>query len=299
MRWLNYHHLLYFWLVAREGGLAPASAELRLAPSTLSAQIRALESSLGEKLFTKRGRRLVLTEAGRVAYRYADEIFALGKELPRAIAGDQQERPLTLSVGVAEAVPKLVAQKLIEAALRLSQPVHLVCTEGQPERLVSLLAVNELDIVLSDMPVGPSLRIRAYSHLLGECGTGFFATPALARKYRKGFPASLSAAPMLLPAEGSSLRRSLDHWLAAREVQPRVVGEFTDSALLKAFGQAGVGVFPAPAVIAREIERQYQVRLIGEVAEINERYYAISIERRLRHPAVLAIREQARHQLFA
>lgn len=299
MRWLNYHHLLYFWLVAREGGLAPASAELRLAPSTLSAQIRALESSLGEKLFTKRGRRLVLTEAGRVAYRYADEIFALGKELPSAMAGMQQERPLTLSVGVAEAVPKLVAQKLLDAALRLAQPVHLVCIEGQPERLISLLAVNELDIVLSDMPVGPSLRIRAYSHLLGECGTGFFAAPALARKHAKGFPASLSGAPMLLPAAGSSLRRSLDHWFAAHEVQPRVVGEFTDSALLKAFGQAGVGVFPGPVVIAREIERQYQVRLIGEAAEISERYYAISVERRLRHPAVLAIREQARHQLFA
>lgn len=299
MQWLNYHHLLYFWLVAREGGLAPASAELRLAPSTLSAQIRALENSLGEKLFTKRGRRLVLTEAGRVAYRYANEIFALGKELPHAIAGAQQARPLTLSVGVAEAVPKLVAQKLLEAALRLPQPVHLVCTEGHPERLVSLLAVNELDIVLSDMPVGPSLRIRAYSHLLGECGTGFFATPALARKYTKGFPASLSNAPMLLPAEGSSLRRSLDHWFTAHEVQPRVVGEFTDSALLKAFGQAGMGVFPAPTVIAPEIERQYQVRLVGESADINERYYAISVERRLRHPAVLAIREQARHQLFA
>lgn len=299
MRWLNYHHLLYFWLVAREGGLAPASAELRLAPSTLSAQIRALESSLGEKLFTKRGRRLVLTEAGRVAYRYADEIFALGKELPSAMAGMQQERPLTLSVGVAEAVPKLVAQKLLDAALRLAQPVHLVCIEGQPERLISLLAVNELDIVLSDMPVGPSLRIRAYSHLLGECGTGFFATRALARKHAQAFPASLSGAPMLLPAAGSSLRRSLDHWFAAHEVQPRVVGEFTDSALLKAFGQAGVGVFPGPVVIGREIERQYQVRLIGEAAEIRERYYAISVERRLRHPAVLAIREQARHQLFA
>lgn len=299
MRWLNYHHLHYFWLVAREGGLGRASARLRLAPSTLSEQVRALETALGEKLFTKRGRQLALTEMGRIAYRYADEIFSLGNELQQAMQGGQKARPLTLSVGIADAVPKLVAQKLIDAALHLSEPVHLVCSEGHPERLVSMLATHELDIVLGDEPVGPSLRVRAYSHLLGECGTCFFATASLARAHARSFPASLGGAPMLLPVEGTTLRRSLDHWFAARGLVPNVVGEFADSALLKAFGQAGVGIFPAPMVIAREIERQYQVRVVGEAPEVKERYYAISVERRLRHPAVIAIREQARHQLFA
>lgn len=299
MQWLNYHHLLYFWLVAREGGLAPASAQLRLAPSTLSSQIRALEVSLGEKLFTKRGRKLVLTDMGRTAYRYADEIFSLGNELQQAMAGAHHARALTLSVGVADAVPKLVAQRLLEAALHLPQPVHLVCREGPAERLVASLALHELDIMLSDVPLGPSLGVRAYNHLLGQCATTFFASPALARKYAKRFPSSLTDAPVLLPTENTNLRRSLEHWFAQHGLRPRIVGEFADSALLKAFGQAGTGIFAGPAVIAREIERQYQVRAIGHAPDLQERYYAVSVERRLRHPAVLAISEQARHQLFA
>lgn len=299
MQWLNYHHLLYFWHVVREGGLAGASKALRLAPSTLSAQIGSLEKVLGEQLFTKRGRRLALTDVGTLVYRYADDIFSLGKELQQAVQSGAPARPRILSVGVAAALPKLIVQKLLEPALHMAEPVHIVCREDSSDRLVSELAVYDLDVVLSDVPVGPSLRVRAYSHLLGECGTTFFGAPALARKYGKTFPACLAEAPVLLPTANTTLRRSLDHWFAARRLSPKVVGEFEDSALLKAFGHAGAGLFPGPSVIAREIARQYQVRVIGEVPEIKEQYYAISVERRLRHPAVLAISEQARHQLFA
>jgi LysR family transcriptional activator of nhaA len=208
-------------------------------------------------------------------------------------------RQQTLSVGVAEGLPKLIVQKLLEPALQMPSAAHIVCREDHPDRLVSRLALYELDVVLSDVPVGPSLHIRAYNHLLGECGTSFFATAALARKYAKNFPASLVDAPVLLPTENTALRRSLDHWFAARGLEPRVIGEFEDSALLKAFGHAGAGIFPGPTVIEKEIARQYQVRVIGNVPEIRERYYAISVERRLRHPAVVAIGDRARHQFFA
>lgn len=297
MEWLNYHHLLYFWLVAREGSLAAASAELRLAQSTVSGQIRSLEQSLGEKLFARSGRRLVLTERGRVVFRYADEIFTLGRELRDAIKG-RPGKPLSLVVGVADVVPKLVALRLLEPALHLPEPIRLVCREDRPERLLAQLAVHELDIVLSDGPVAPSVSVRAFSHLLGECGVVFFAKPKVAAALRPKFPASLDGAPMLLPTENTALRRSLDQWFAARGLRPKVVGEFEDSALLKVFGQTGLGIFPAPAVIAENVQRQYQVRPVGRVDAIRERFYAISVERKLEHPAVVAISEEARHKLF-
>jgi LysR family transcriptional regulator, transcriptional activator of nhaA len=298
VKWLNYHHLHYFWLVAREGTLARASKELRLAPSTVSGQIHALERSLGERLFAKSGRRLVLTETGRLVYRYAEEIFTLGRDLRSAVEGLPVGRPSSLVVGVADVVPKLVALRLLEPALRQPEPMRLVCREDKPERLLAELAVHNLDVVLSDAPVGPSLRIRAFSHLLGECGIDFFATPDLAHAHKRRFPRSLDGAPMLLPTENTALRRSLDAWFIARGVRPKVVGEFEDSALLKVCGQTGMGIFPAHSVIADEVERQYQVRLVGSAEPVRERFYAISIERKLKHPAVVAISEEARQKLF-
>lgn len=298
MEWLNYHHLLYFWVLAREGSLLRASAELRLAQSTVSGQIHALESTLGEKLFAKSGRKLVLTDVGRVVYRYADEIFSLGRELRDAVKGRAVGRPLTLVVGIADVVPKLVARRVLEPALNLPVPVRLVCRENKPARLLAELAIHNIDVVLTDAPVGPSIRIRAFNHLLGECGVMFFATAELAAKHRRNFPKSLNGAPMLLPTENTTLRRSLDEWFAARGVRPKVIGEFEDSALLKVFGQTGTGIFPAPSIIAKELQDQYQVRVVGRVEEVRERFYAISIERRLKHPAVVAISEQARRQVF-
>ena len=298
MQSLNYHHLLYFFLVAREGGLLPASEKLRLAQSTISGQIHALEQALGEKLFVRSGRRLMLTEIGRHVYRYAEEIFSLGQELKDSLDGRSSGRPMALNVGVADAVPKLVAQRILEPALRLEEPVRLVCREGKPDHLLAELAVYGLDVVLSDAPTPPSVRIRAFSHLLGECGITFFATAPLAEAHRRNFPRSLNGAPMLLPTENTALRRSLDQWFTRESLHPTIVGEFEDSALLKVFGQSGAGIFPAHSVIAEEVRRAHQVHSVGRTDEVRERFYAISVERRLKHPAVVAITAEARAKLF-
>jgi LysR family transcriptional activator of nhaA len=298
MEWLNYHHLHYFWAVAREGSLARACRELRLAPSTVSGQIHALEASLGEKLFVRSGRQLVTTETGRVVFRYAEEIFALGRELRDAVRGRPVGRPMSLVVGVADVVPKLVARRLLEPALRHPEPVRLVCREDKPDRLFAELAVHNLDVVLSDAPVGPSIRIRAFSHLLGECGVTFLASPELAAAHKRKFPKSLDGAPLLLPTETTALRRALDHWFGARGVRPRIVGEFDDSALLTECGETGLGIFPVPAVVADTVKRTYSVQFVGSADPVRERFYAISVERKLRHPAVVAISEAARHELF-
>jgi LysR family transcriptional activator of nhaA len=298
MEWLNYHHLLYFWLVAREGGLNPAAARLRLAHQTVSAQIHALEHALGEKLFERKGRRLALTELGRVAYRYADEIFALGAELQETLRGRPSGRPLRLVVGIADAVPKLIARSLVAPAQRIPEPVRLVCREDKPERLLAALALHELDVVLSDAPVPAGSGVRAYSHLLGECAVALFAPPAVARRLARGFPRSLDGAPVVLPTENTALRRALEQWFEAQGVRPQLVAEFEDSALLKAFAQDGEAAFAAPEPIAAEVERQYRVRRIATLAGLRERFYAITVERRLRHPGVLAISTSARTKLF-
>jgi LysR family transcriptional activator of nhaA len=296
--WLNYHHLLYFWLVAREGGLAPAAAKLRLAHQTVSAQVHALEDALGEKLFERQGRRLALTELGRVAFRYADEIFALGTELQETLRGRPSGRPLRLEVGVADAVPKLIARSLLAPAQRIAEPVRLVCREDKPERLLAALALHELDVVLSDAPVPPSANVRAYSHLLGECAVAVFAPPPVARRLARGFPGSLAGAPMILPTENSALRRALEHWFDAQQIRPLIVAEFEDSALLKAFAQDGDAAFVAHEPIAAEVERQYRVRRIATLPGLVERFYALTVERRLRHPGVLAISATAREHVF-
>jgi LysR family transcriptional regulator, transcriptional activator of nhaA len=299
MEWINYHHLLYFWTVAREGGLVAAGKVLRLSHPTLSTQIRVLESQLGEKLFERAGRKLALTEVGRVVYRYADEIFSLGREMVDTVKGRAGGQPLRLDVGIANVVPKLVVRRLLEPALGLREPVRLVCYEDSYEKLLADLALHTLDVVISDSPVPPGSSIRAFNHLLGETSITIFGTKNLASQYKKGFPKSLGGAPMLLPLEDLLLRRSLNQWFDRVGVKPQVVAEFADSALLKVFGADGVGIFPGSSVMESEIKRQYGVVVIGRVPEVRERFYAISVERKLKNPAVVAISQAARHRLFA
>lgn len=299
MEWVNYHHLLYFWVVAREGGLKPAGKVLHVSHPTLSAQIRALEEQLGEQLFSRQGRKLVLTEMGRVVYRYAEEIFSLGREMLDTVKGRSTGKPLRLNVGIVDALPKHVVRRILEPALQLKEPVRLVCHEDALEVLLGDLAAHTLDVVISDAPIPPGASVRAFSHALGETGVSFFAQAAMARAYRRGFPRSLDGAPMLLPLESSALRRSLEAWFSRQEIKPRVVAEFEDSALLNVFGAAGLGVFAAPSAVEAEIVRQYEVEALGRVDEVRERFWAISGERKLKNPAVVAICDVARAELFA
>jgi len=296
--WLNYHHLLYFWVVAREGTIAAACEQLHVAQPTISAQLRKLEQALGHKLFERSGRHLVLTETGRVVYRYADEIFTTGRELLDTLKGRPTGSPLRLRVGVADMVPKLVAHRLLAPAFSLPEPVQVICFEGKPPELLGRLARHELDVVLSDSPAGAQEGVRAYNHALGECAVSLFGRADRAAGYRRRFPRSLEGAPMLLPTANTMLRRALEHWFDAEGIRPIVVGEFEDSALLKVFGQQGVGLFPGPAVMEKEIQRQYQVRVVGRLEAVREQFLAISMERRVKHPAVLAITDTARTRLF-
>lgn len=298
MEWLNYHHLLYFWTVVKEGGVAQAAKALRLAPPTISGQVRALEESLDLKLFDRVGRKLQVTDEGRLVFRYADEIFNLGRELLDTVKGRPTGRPLLLRVGISDALPKLVCHDLLVPALRLPEPVQIVCHGDKTERLLAELAVQGLDLVLSDVPVGGNIKVRAFNHLLGECGLTFFATPDLARRYRRGFPQSLDGAPLLVPTENSLVRRSLDHWFESIGVRPRVVAEFDDSGLLKSFGQGGEGIFTVPSVVEAGVRKQYSVQVVGRTDEVVERFYAITVERRIKHPAAVAISDSAKENLF-
>jgi LysR family transcriptional activator of nhaA len=299
MEWLNYHHLLYFYTVAREGGLAPAARALRLSHPTLSSQIRTLENALGEKLFARVGRRLVPTEIGQVVYRYAEEIFGLGREMMDVVRGRSAVRAPRLLVGVADALPKLVVNRLLKPAMRLPQPVVLVVREDRPDALLVALSRHTLDVVLVDAPVGAGSGVRAFNHLLGECDVTVFAAPRLVARYRRGFPRSLHGAPMVLPIDGSALRRSLEQWFEVLEVRPQVVAEVEDTALLNVFGQEGLGLVVAPSVMARDIRRHFGVRSVGTIPAIKERFYAITVERKLHNPAVAAICAEARNALFA
>ena len=298
MFWLNYHHLLYFWVVAREGGLAPAGKVLRLSHPTLSSQVKKLEEALGVALFEKRGRKLALTETGRIAYRYANEIFGLGAELREAVRGQRTAGPLRLTVGIADVVPKLLVRQMLAPALAGPEPVTLVCREDRFERLLADLAAHELDVVIADAPVPPGSAVRAFHHLLGESGVSALAPPALVRSLRKGFPASLDGAPMLLPLSESPMRRTLSAYFARHGITPRVVAEAEDSALLKAFAADGMGVLFVPTVIADLVAARYDVAVVGELAGVRDRYYAISVDRKLVHPAVVAIRDGAKGELF-
>ena len=295
---LNYQHLKYFWAVSRHGNLTRASAELLLTPQTVSTQIRDLEKSLGVELFSREGRRLVLTDIGRVVYRYANEIFNIGREIQDVVQG-LPGRAMHLAVGIADVVPKLIAHHLIEPAIQLKEPIRVICREGRTDRLLAALAIHKLDVVLTDAPIPPAVKIQAYNHLLGESQVTFMASEKLARNCRKGFPESMNGAPILLPAEGTILRGALEQWFDSLEIRPMVVGEFEDSALIKVFGHAGVGVFAVPSVIQDEVGRQYGVEPIGLAEGIVERFYAISLERKVRHPAVAAVCVAAKSVLFA
>ncbi len=289
---------MYFWLVAREGSLTAAAAKLRLAHPTLSSQIRNLEESLGEKLFERQGRRLVLTEMGRIVHGYAEEIFALGNEMLDTVRGQPTGGAPRLVVGIAEVMPKLVAKLLLDPARSHAIKARIVCREDKTDRLLAELGAHALDVVLSDRPAPAGGPLRIFNHLLGECGITIFARKALAAKYRADFPRSLHRAPMLMPTEPTALRRALDQWFASKELRPRIEGEFDDLALMKAFGQDGRELFPSPSVIESAVKRQHDVEVVGRIPEVKERFYAISAERRIRNPALIAICEKARNDLF-
>lgn len=298
MATINFHHLHLFRTVARAGTLARAAAELQLTEPTVSTQIKALEAHFGQPLFSRAARRLQLTDAGQTALRYADDIFSLGDELKQAMAGEVGDRPRRFLVGIADVVPKMIAYRLIEPALRMTDSITLHCSDDIPERLVAALSVHALDLLITDAPVTPAANIRAFNHLLGESGTTIFGTRDLAARYRPGFPGSLHGAPFLLTLPASAIRRALDAWFQQQDVRPSVNGEFADSALMKVFGQNGHGLFAAPTVLEAEVQAQHGVEVVGRLAEVKQQFYAISAERRMEHPAVTAIARAARTRLF-
>jgi LysR family transcriptional activator of nhaA len=297
MDWLNYHHLLYFWTVVRTGSIAAASAELRLAPPTISAQIKRLEESLGEKLLARSGRGLAPTEVGRVVFRYADDIFSTGRELLSAVKQRPTGRPMRVAIGVDDVVPKEIVHALVQPALELEEPVRLVFREALLQRLLADLALLELDVVLSDAPVTPTVDSRLYNHPLGECGVVWMGVPELARGHRRRFPRSLDGAPILLPTGDTALRRGLDLWLETQGLRPSVKAEFEDFSLMRVFGQRGLGLFPVPSVLEAQLGRSYGLRRVGSAAGVTSQFFAISMERRLRNPAVVAISRAARRLL--
>ena len=298
MRHLNYSHLLYFWTIAREGSVVKAAESLSLTPQTISGQLKLLEEAIGRPLFDRVGRRLILSEMGHVVMEYANEIFSIGAELSQVVRGQRSATQSMLSVGVVSSMPKLIAERLIAPSLLDEEPIRVRCHEASLEQLLGELAVHQLDIVLSDQPMPSGLSLRAFNHRLGESGLAFFAQRRVARQYKGKFPQSLDGAPMLLPSQHSALRRRLDDWFDGHDIAPVVVGEFDDSALLKAFGEAGAGLFAAPSVIEAEICKMYGMSVIGATDSVTEHFYAISPERRIKHPAVARITEAARSDLF-
>jgi LysR family transcriptional activator of nhaA len=298
MEWLNYHHLYYFWTIMKEGSITAASSRLSLAQSTVSAQLTKLEESLGGKLFNRQGRKLEATDLGQMVFQYADKIFTLGRELMDQVHSRPAIGPLSLRVGIVDVIPKLVVRKLIEPALKMDRKLRLACHEGKEADLLAELALHQLDLVISDGLPKPGLSIKTYKHFLGECGITFFAEKKLAEKLSGTFPDCLDNAPLVMPLSMSILRGAIDQWLESLSIRPVIVAEFEDNALLTVFGQAGDGVFMAPTIIESDIETQYQVDIIGRCNNIKEKFYAISVERILKHPAVVAITDTARHSIF-
>ena len=292
---LNYHHLRYFWVVAREGSISRACTRLHVSQPTISGQLRAFELTLGGPLFSRRGRNLQLTALGESLVQYADGIFALGRELSQSLHGGSNTMGQRLTIGISDQVPKLIAHRLIEPALGVAGGVRLTCTEDSPKQLFAELALHGLDVVISDEALPSSLSVRGYSHLLGETGIAFFAAKIFKpANLRRDFPASLEHVPLLLPHASAAISQQIARWFAERNMNMRIAGEFQDSALLKVFGQAGVGVFPAPAAIAESIIKQFDVEEIGRTDLIRERFYAITIQRRITNPAVAAITKVGR-----
>jgi LysR family transcriptional activator of nhaA len=297
MEWLNYHHLQYFWRVVRAGGVTEAARELRVSTPAVSAQLKELQESVGEPLLTRSGRKLVLTEMGRTVFTYAEDIFSLGQELMDTVKNRPTGRPLRVDIGVVDVLPKMIAHWFIEPALRLPEAVRIVCREASSDQLITRLATLELDVVLSDSPADPSRNIRAYNHLLGESAIAFVGIGSIVNRLKGKFPQCLSGVPMLLPTDNTSIRRNLDYWFEVNSIQPLIVGEFEDYALLRAFAQAGTAVFPIPSVFAAELRKQDKLVTIGSTKEVKTLFYAISAERKLKHPAVVAICESARQFL--
>lgn len=296
---MNYKHLYYFWWVARTGSVVKAGEQLNVTPHTISGQIGILEDELGTPLYVKRGRNIELTEAGKRAFVYAQEIFALGAELEDSLRNYQVGgRPVDFRVGVVDAVPKTIAYHLIEPATSLPEAVRIYCRESKLENLLTDLAAHRLDLVLSCAPIPSTVSVRAYNHRLGESGTSFFATSRLIKRLTGKFPVCLNGAPMLVPSEDVPVRSRLDRWCRDNKIQPRVVGEFDDSALMKAFGRREMGIFIGPTVIESEIEAQYGVKTIGRSSEVADEFFAISVERRVKHPCVVAIAEASRNRFF-
>ena len=300
MEWLNYHHLLYFWVVAKRGSITLASKELRLAHPTISGQIHRLEEVLGEKLFTRKGRNLVLTDSGRIAYRYADEIFSLGQEFQDTLKGRATGQKTRLVVGVSDVLAKSIVHRILEPAFQLKDKVRIICRRDRSvDAFMGELAVHSVDVVLSDAPAGPGTPVRTFSHPLGECGTSLFASARLARTCRRGFPRSLDGMPILLPGVDSTFRRALNAWFESRSIRPEIIAELDDLALAYEMGEAGLGVFAAPDVVADELRKRYAVQLVGRAKDIRQRFYAISVERKIKNPAVAAICQVARKHIFA
>ncbi len=293
MDWLNYHHLQNFWLVAREGSVQRASEILHVTPASVSVQVKQLERAMKVKLFKKQGRGLVLTEIGEQVAEYASEIFGTGRELLEMIRGKPVGRPQELRVGIRDVMPKLVAFRLLQPALELDEPVRLICQEGDMPQLVADLAIHKLDVILTDTALDPVYKVQAYSHRLGESDVVIMGTKELAKRYRPGFPASLDGAPFLLPINTTLLRRELDQWFNDLFVRPIIKGEFADSAMLKIAARHGLGLFAIPTSIQDDVAEIYGMREVGKVDGIKERFYAISVERKLKHPAVVAIRSKA------
>jgi LysR family transcriptional activator of nhaA len=295
---LNLKHLRYFWAVASHGTIVQAAEALFITPQTISGQLRELESQIGSELFRKEGRRLALTETGRLVFSYADEMFRLGTELQDMLSGRTQGSAITLKVGVAMVVPKLLAYRVLEPVLHMQEPVKLICHEAPLVDLLADLSVHKLDMVLADSPINPALNIRAYNHALGESGITFLAASKLAKRLRADFPQSLDGANMLMPGSGSSLRRNLEIWFQRHQIEPVVVAEFEDRALMKTFGERGSGVFTSPTAVEQDVIDKYSVKVVGRSDEITESFYVISPERHIKHPAINTITQAAKSQLF-
>ena len=298
MERLNYQHLFYFWNVAREESVTRACEKLHLAQPTISGQLAVFEQAIGKKLFHKSGRKLLLTDTGRVVFHYAEEIFALGRELNNTLKGRSTGAALRLVVGISDALPKLAVYRLIEPAFNIPEAVQVLCYEDKAERLLNEMSLHSVDLVLSDAPLTASSGTKAFTHLLGESSITVFGTARLAAVYRPDFPRSLMGAPFLLPTGNTALRRSLDQWFDSHDISPNIRAEIEDSALIKTFGSGGVGLFVAPTSVEAEVQQQYAVEAIGRIDEVQERFYAITMRRKLKHPAVTAILDNARDNLF-
>tara|TARA_R110001592_G_C13180109_1_gene750782 strand:- start:3463 stop:4389 length:927 start_codon:yes stop_codon:yes gene_type:complete len=297
MRHLNYNHLLYFWTVAKEGSVVKAAESLNVSPQTISGQLKVLEEDIGEKLFQRVGRGLSITDMGRLVEQYADDIFSLGSELTQRVKNKRPGAPRTFNVGILNSIPKLIAYKILEPALQLSEPIKVVCIEGDFDNLLGNLAIHKLDLILSDRSIPEGLDVKAYAHKLGSSGLSFFGTQQLCDNYSGTFPNILDNAPVLLPLKGHTLRRRLDNWFEVKGIIPNIIAEFDDSALLKAFGEGGMGFFPAPTAMKQQVETMYHVKAVGDIAEVSEHFFVISPERTLKHPAVIAISKTARSNL--